>query len=77
MGIHSIRSHLNKNHIASLLSDVRHENKANLDYKAKITIYAYLLCNKLIHSYRSYYYYYHHYYFITSQWCMKHLKYCQ
>lgn len=47
---------LNKNHITLLFSDICCKNKANLDYKTKITIYVYLLCNKLIHNYLSYSY---------------------
>jgi len=40
-----------KSRVALLLSDVRRGDKANLDYKAKITVYAYLLYNKAIRSY--------------------------
>jgi hypothetical protein len=51
---------LSKNCIALLLLDMYREDKANLDYEAKITIYAYLLYNKAIHNN-------HYYYFITSR----------
>lgn len=55
--------------VAHGFTALRHtvENKANLDYNVRITLYTYLLCGKTIWDY-------YYGYLITSRWMSETLK---